>query len=199
MPYRLTDMTRTSRRAAAAALVLVVGALAGCGGGAPSGPGPAPVASSSGGTSAAGPPPGGPSVSGSPSTGVAGSPTSTAPGRTPLVSFTRAGGVAGLVETLTVVDGRARLRTRGLRDSQPSPLTPAESAALAGAVRRARIAEVATGSPRLKWEPGSRDTYSYRITVGTVTVRAADGVVPPALKELLRVLAGLADRVRATG
>jgi hypothetical protein len=80
-----------------------------------------------------------------------------------------------------------------------SPLTRTEAAALARAVKRARIGEVAPGSSRLKWERGSRDTFGYSVTVGTISVRAADGVVPSQLKELLRVLQGVANRLRATG
>lgn len=191
---RLTDMNRFRRRATAAALVLGLGVLAACADQPPSAGGPAGAT-----------PPSTPSPAASPTpapspTQPAGSPTpSAAAGHVPPISFTRSGGVAGVVETLAIVDGTARLSSRGLPGARMSPLTRTEAAALARAVKRARIGEVAPGSSRLKWERGSRDTFGYSVTVGTISVRAADGVVPSQLKELLRVLQGVANRLRATG
>jgi hypothetical protein len=107
----------------------------------------------------------------------------------PAVSVECTGGFAGVRERLDIRPDGTATGTYG--GDQTTRLTPAERAALAGALRRA-----AGQTYRPKYESGDgADLFRYRIRIGTLTVSADELSIPRPLADVLAALAPVRVRL----
>jgi hypothetical protein len=125
--------------------------------------------------------------------GPSGSPASSGPAPSdaalPAVSVECSGGFAGVQSRLDVrPDGTA---TGGGSGATGTPLTDAERAALAAALRRA-----ATQSYAPAYETtDAADLFRYRISIGGRTVTADELALPPTLADVLAALRPVRTRL----
>jgi hypothetical protein len=109
------------------------------------------------------------------------------------VLFARSGGLAGAPQRLAIApDGKAVLAQAGSTPVE-AQLTPSERDHLRSALDQA----VFSAPPRLP--PGRPDTFTYSVTFRGKTVEMSETTVPPGLRELLRVLVGITNRLTRKG
>jgi hypothetical protein len=112
---------------------------------------------------------------------------SSPPARTahPLVTMVRSGGIAGLVDRVTVTrGGRVRVSHRG-SPSEAFDLRPGQLTRLRAALDDARLPALKPDYPA----PGA-DMFEYAVTAGGVTVTATETAVPASLRPLIGILLG---------